>query len=129
MDLGVTFFGENYPDEVLEKKETFLAADPKVQLVMIGHLQSRKTAIIAELFDQYHSLDRLKTAVKLNELLVRNGKKMPVMIEINTGDEDSKHGWRLQKGQITLEFMQDFEHILKLGQLEPVGLMSCYRLF
>ena len=53
---GVRCFGENYPDETAGKIDAFRTNDA-VRLAMIGHLQSRKAKIVADLFDEYHSVD------------------------------------------------------------------------
>ncbi len=59
---------------------------------MIGHLQSNKAAVAAELFDAVDSLDSLKLAEKLNASAAKLGKKLSVLIEINVGGEAAKSG-------------------------------------
>ena len=50
LDAGIVCFGENYPDETVGKIDVF-RAEPAAWLAMIGHLQSRKAKIVADLFD------------------------------------------------------------------------------
>ncbi len=124
IDLGVTEIGENYPDETLEKRAVFDAAPETVRLNMIGHCQSRKIKIVAELFDCFQSLDSLETGLKLNQALRKNGKVMPVLIELNVGAETSKMGWPLDGAVLTEQFYSDFEKLQTCSQLKIEGLMT-----
>ncbi|MBQ6503714.1 MAG: YggS family pyridoxal phosphate-dependent enzyme [Flexilinea sp.] len=119
---GIHCFGENYPDETAEKIAAF-RADPGAKLAMIGHLQSRKAKIIADLFDEYHSLDRLETAEKMETLCAERNRILPVLIECNVGDEDSKSGWHFADDSVPDDFLADFEKILTLPHLDVRGLM------
>lgn len=119
---GIHCFGENYPDETAEKIAAF-RADPEAKLAMIGHLQSRKAKIVAEIFNEYHSLDRLETAERMEFLCAERNRIMPVLIECNVGDEISKSGWHFADDSIPDGFLADFEKIMKLPHLDVRGLM------
>ena len=119
---GIHCFGENYPDETAEKITAF-RADPEAKLAMIGHLQSRKAKLVADLFDEFHSLDRLETAEKLEKLCSERERVLPVLIECNVGDEDSKSGWHFRNETVPDPFLADFEQIMKLPHLAVQGLM------
>lgn len=124
LDLGIQYFGENYPDETLGKMDVFDQFRDQLRLCMIGHLQSRKIRIIAGHFDEYHSLDRLNTAMKLNDLLVKQDKSMPVFIELNVGEEESKSGWQCENGKPSDQLLRDLEIIRDLPCLAIRGIMS-----
>lgn len=119
---GIRCFGENYPDETAGKISAF-RAEPSAWLAMIGHLQSRKAKIVADLFDEFHSLDRLEIAEKLETLCTERKRVMPVMIECNVGSEDSKSGWLFTDDSIPDSFLQDFEKISGMSHLDVKGLM------
>ena len=119
---GIHCFGENYPDETAEKIAAF-RADPEARLAMIGHLQSRKAKIVADLFDEYHSLDRWETAEKMEKLCAERNRVLPVLIECNVGNEDSKSGWHFADETIPDAFLADFEKINELPHLDVRGLM------
>ena len=119
---GVRCFGENYPDETAGKIDAFRTNDA-VRLAMIGHLQSRKAKIVADLFDEYHSVDRLEIAEKMEALCAERNRILPVMIECNVGDEDSKSGWHFKDASVPDAFLQDFEMILTFPHLKIRGLM------
>ena len=91
---------------------------------MIGHLQSRKAKLVADLFDEYHSLDRLDIAEKMESLLAERNKVMPVFIECNVGGEESKSGWTFGSDTLTDEFLKDFEAGSAMPHLQVRGLMT-----
>ena len=120
---GVRCFGENYPDETAEKIAAF-RTDDRVRLAMIGHLQSRKAKLVADLFDAYHSLDRPDIAEKMEKLCAERDRIMPVLIECNVGDEASKSGWHFHDDTIPEDFLRDFEQIRTYPHLQIRGLMT-----
>ncbi len=122
INAGLRAFGENYPDETAGKIDAFRTNDA-VRVAMIGHLQSRKAKIVADLFDEYHSVDRLEIAEKMEALCAERNRILPVMIECNVGDEESKSGWHFHDASIPDEFLQDFEKILTFPHLKMRGLM------
>ena len=93
VQAGITLFGENYPEETTEKMDILKQEYPYLKWHMIGHLQSRKTRLVAERFDMMHSLDSVRLARKLGIALDECGKKLPVMLEMNVSGEESKGGW------------------------------------
>lgn len=119
---GICLYGENYPEETVDKINTFRSE--ACSLAMIGHLQSRKAKIVADLFDEYHSLDRLDIAQKMESLLAERNKVMPVFIECNVGGEDSKSGWHFDGEAIPDAFLKDFEAVSALPHLDIRGLMT-----
>ena len=123
IDAGIRCFGENYPDETAEKIAAFRTVD-NASLSMIGHLQSRKAKIVADLFDEYHSVDRLEIAEKMEHLCAERNRILPVMIECNVGDEESKSGWHFKDDAVPDAFLQDIEKILTFPHLKVRGLMT-----
>ena len=122
IDAGIRSFGENYPDETAGKISAFRRNDD-VRLAMIGHLQSRKARIVADLFDEYHSVDRLEIAAKVESLCAERDRILPVLIECNVGDEESKSGWHFHDASVPDIFLQDFEKIMSFSHLKVRGLM------
>ncbi len=60
---------------------------------MVGHIQSRKARLIPPLFSVVHSVDRLKLARKLSDVVAESGETLDVLLEINISGEDSKSGF------------------------------------
>jgi len=92
VEAGVTLFGENRVQEFECKRVDLggLAADIDVHL--IGHLQSNKSAKAAELFSAIDTLDSLRLAERLNDAAGKLGRGLPVLIEIKLSDEAAKTG-------------------------------------
>ena len=75
------------------------------------------------------SLDRVDLAVKLEKQLADLEKKLPVLLEINVADEESKYGWNAQT-EVSWEFiLPDVEKIMDLPHLQIKGLMTMPPLF
>jgi len=123
VDAGAKYLGENYPEETEEK--IFLAGGKlPVEWHMIGHLQSRKSKIIAELFSYYHSLDRIEVAQKLDSLLLSQNKKLPVLVEVNVSGEESKHGLAAFDKEKWNDVKSFIDFLKGLPQMEVKGLMT-----
>ena len=90
--FGLSAFGENYAQEMAEKAAAL--ADLPLSWHFIGPIQSNKTALIAEVSDWVHSIDRLKVARRLSEQRPDGKAPMNVLVQINTSNEDSKSGVR-----------------------------------
>jgi len=88
---GIRVFGENRVQEFSGKADSLLDL-VEAEWHMIGHLQSNKAAKAAELFAAVDSLDSIKLADRLNAAAEQENKKIPVLIEINVGGEESKSG-------------------------------------
>ncbi|NBD35124.1 MAG: YggS family pyridoxal phosphate-dependent enzyme [Chloroflexi bacterium] len=132
-ELGQRDFGENRPREGARKVQEVAAqldleAEARPTWHMIGHIQSRKTDIVAEHFDTVHSLDRMKIARRLSRLMVAAGGEMPVLIECNVSGEASKYGYDLADWQheadVRAAFFDEVTALLELPGLRVQGLMT-----
>lgn len=91
MAAGQLCFGENRVQEA-ETKIPALRAELKLEWHLIGHLQSNKARRAAELFDVIHSVDSVKLALRLNEACRALGKVLPVLVQVDIGEEETKFG-------------------------------------
>ena len=94
IDTGVMDIGENRVQEALTKRPEL-----KGEFVfrMIGHLQRNKAGDAARIFDTVDSVDSLRLGQRLSEELQKIGKTMPVLVEINSSEEESKHGFEMEQ--------------------------------
>lgn len=122
IQAGIREFGENYPEEAAQKIE--IVSDPEICWHMIGHLQSRKTKIVAEHFQWFHALDSQKLAEKLNRELAARNRKMPVLLEFNVGGEESKAGWLAADDSGWPRLAEEIAPILQLPCLDIRGVMT-----
>ena len=124
VQAGITLFGENYPEETIEKMDILKQEYPDLQWHMIGHLQSRKTRLVAERFDMMHSLDSVRLARKLGIALDECGRKLPVMLEMNVSGEESKGGWAAWDEKHWELLIPEIEQVLAVKSLMVMGLMA-----
>jgi len=96
---GVRVFGENRVQEFAAKAGAVHEFDG-AQFHFIGHLQSNKAALAAELFDAVDSIDSVRLAERLNATAAELGKTLPVLIEINVGGEEAKSGLAMGSGEL-----------------------------
>jgi len=87
---GVNHFGENRVQDLIAKQEHL--SNDGVTWHMIGHLQRNKVRNVVGNVALIHSVDSLKLAQEISRIAVREDVVADVLIEINIGDEDSKHG-------------------------------------
>ncbi len=116
---GLRTFGENRVQEFSSKVDA-LRDLPETEWHLIGHLQTNKAGKAVELFDAVDSVDSVRMAEKLNALAATNGKKLPVLIEINVGGESAKSG--IAPG--SNEFEQILQGAARWPNLDIRGLMT-----
>lgn len=89
---GHRLFGENKVQEAAAKWPAFREDFPDAKVHLIGPLQTNKVKQAVELFDAFHALDRPKLARKLASEVQKQGKDLPLFIQVNTGEEPQKAG-------------------------------------
>ncbi len=120
---GVALFGENYAEEI-EPKRQALSDLSGIEWHMIGHIQSRKVKIVAEMTDYVHSIDSLELGLKLNAALLERKRALPVLLEMNVSSEESKSGWAAWDETRWERLLPDIEGLLACSQLHINGLMT-----
>lgn len=125
INAGAKFLGENYPEETLEKINKLDDLNKMVEWHMIGHLQSRKSSIVASKFNFLHSLDSLRLALKLDRQLIEKNKILNALLQFNVGGEVSKFGWDASDHTNWNTFYEEIQNIVESCQnLRIVGLMT-----
>ena len=89
-ELGVNDVGENRVQQLLEHWET--VDREGLRFHFIGTLQTNKVKYIADKVSMIHSVDSLKLAKEIERQMAKLGKSMDVLVEINSGGEESKSG-------------------------------------
>ena len=89
--LGLRVFGENYVQE-FEAKRAGLDGLTEAQFHLIGHLQSNKARVAADIFQVIQTVDSGKLARRLDGMLNEAGSKLEVLIEVKLSGEASKEG-------------------------------------
>jgi PLP dependent protein len=112
---GCRDFGENKLQEALPKLEV---APQDCRWHFIGTLQKNKVKKALGHFALIHSVDSLDIARKISEASHERQLKTPILMQVNTSGEISKHGMTPE------ECLRNFGEISSLPHLEVQGLMT-----
>lgn len=88
-DAGITDVGENRVQEAVAKLADVTVP---VRWHLIGHLQRNKVRYL-EAFEMVQSLDSDRIAIELNELGLRRGRVLDVLVQVNVSGEGTKGGY------------------------------------
>jgi PLP dependent protein len=89
---GHRLFGENRVQEAEAKYPDLKARYPDLRLHLIGPLQTNKVKDALRFFDMIETVDRPRLAHALAREMERMGRRIPCLIEVNTGEEPQKAG-------------------------------------
>jgi pyridoxal phosphate enzyme (YggS family) len=92
LEAGHRVFGENRVQEAKAKWPALRARYPGLELHLIGPLQSNKARDAVALFDAIHTIDRPKIAATIAEEMAKQGRRLQLFVEINSGGEPQKAG-------------------------------------
>ena len=110
---GVTDIGENRPQELKRRADLIKQAGFNPRLHEIGNLQKNKVKLIADSVSLIHSVDSISLAEQISKQAVSIGRKIPVLIEVNSAKEAEKGGVMPQDAE---------ELFLKIRSLDGISL-------
>ena len=112
--LGITAIGENRVQELLEKYDHLHhPKNGKLEIHLIGSLQTNKVKYIIDKVDMIESVDSLKLAAEIDKQAKKHSLTMDILVEVNIGREE-------QKGGVMPEELDDF--ITRLGEFSNLNL-------
>jgi len=117
IEAGVTHIGYNYIQEALPIID---ALGERARWHMIGHLQTNKAKYVAAFFDMCQTIDSWHLAKYLDQRCEMVDRTLPVLIEINSGEESNKTGVPPEKVDELVEKVNQLTH-LKLQGLMTMG--------
>lgn len=112
---GFRRIGENRVQEADQKRKEI---DPRIELELIGHLQTNKARLAVSLFNRIQSVDRIKLVKVLNRYCEELGKSLSVLLQVNSGEDPRKFGVSREEAPKLMEVAQVVPH------LEIEGLMT-----
>ncbi len=117
---GLDVLGENRVQEAAAK----IPEVPGASWHLVGPLQGNKARRAVELFDLVQAVDTEELAKRLDRIAgeVRPGRPLPVLLQVNVGDDPAKAGFRPDAVEAALP------GILALSNLRVDGLMTIGRL-
>ena len=116
IDYGHIDFGENKVQEAVEKWTEVKKINPKIQLHMIGKLQTNKVKFAVKLFDYIHSVDSEKLAKKIADEQKKINKNLKIFLQVNIGDEAQKAGINKNELKLLVNYCKEIN-------LDLIGLM------
>lgn len=115
---GLTLFGENRVAEGVGKIQALSGEFPGLEWRLIGPLQTNKAKPALQYFSVIESLDRERLAARLEGLAAAENRVVPVLLELNLGQEETK------SGAAPAEVEALAAAVLALPHLEVRGLMA-----
>lgn len=112
VEAGLEIIGENY---VQEAERAFQVVGGKVKWHMIGHLQSNKAKKAVKVFDLIETVDSIKLARAIDRACGKIDKVMPILMEINSGEESQKAGVMPEDAISLVRDMSELNNIKLMG--------------
>ena len=116
LDAGQRVFGENRVQEADAKWPALQEAHPDIALHLVGQLQSNKAEEAVRRFDCIHSLDRPSLLTALARAMDKHGRRVPLFVQVNIGDE-------AQKGGCAMDDLPALLGEARMAELPVIGLM------
>ena len=120
-DAGARVFGENKVQEIMDKYD-HMPSDVKWH--MIGHLQRNKVKYIIDKVAMIHSVDSLRLAQTIETEAAKKDLLMPVLIEVNVAEEDSKFGLKVEEVLPFIKEVSTYPHIQIKGLMTIAPFVS-----
>ncbi len=115
-NIGVKDFGESRVQEFLPKYE--IMKDHNINWHFIGHLQKNKVKYIVDKVSYIHSVDSFELAKKISDECKKKDVKVNIFLQLNIGNDNNKYGFTKE------EIINEYTNIIKLNNIEVVGLMT-----
>ena len=115
---GFEAVGENRVQEAISKQADCAAQNLRIRWELIGHLQSNKAKLAARAFDRVQSVESVKLLDALDREATAAGRILPVLLQINAGNDPAKFGAEPADAPALLE------HALGRRALRVEGLMT-----
>jgi len=109
---GIKIKGENY---LQDAQKVFPNVEESAQWHFIGHLQTKKVKKVVEMFDMIESVDSVRVAQEIERCCGTRDKLMPVLIEVNSGEEEQKYGVNPEDVLNLIEEISAYPHIKIMG--------------
>ncbi len=114
IESGIKYTGDNKVQELLQKEADLI---PVIKH-FIGHLQTNKVKDIITRVTMIESVDSIKLAEEISKQALKHNQTMDILLEINIGNEESKHGFLYEN------VLENVREIASLEGIKIKGLMA-----
>lgn len=111
---GATVFGENYAQELKDKKELLRDLN-NVRWHFIGALQRNKVKYVVGDVDLIHSVDHLSLLNEIEQRAQKRGCVQQVLVQLNLAHEETKSGIDASELETFLRSFKDRPHCRCVG--------------
>jgi pyridoxal phosphate enzyme (YggS family) len=120
---GLRAVGENRVQEGCEKRAHLAPSSAGLRWELIGHLQTNKAKLAVQHFDRIQSVDSEKLLLHLDRAATDLGKVLPILLQINAGNDPAKFGADLADAPKLLEVALGKPHLRVDGlmAIAPLG--------
>lgn len=114
---GQMDFGENYVQELVEKKDL---VSRMARWHFIGHLQSNKVKLIAPFVHLIQGVDSVKLLTEINKEGKKAGRVIDCLLQIHIANEETKFGF----SEAEVESLMLFPELSEMTHIRIRGLMG-----
>ncbi|MBR7106015.1 MAG: YggS family pyridoxal phosphate-dependent enzyme [Opitutales bacterium] len=108
---GFASVGENRVQEIVEKFDSERGRNLKIDLELIGHLQTNKVKNAVERVARIQSVDSQKLLNKIASEAEKIGKTIRILLQINAGNDPAKFGEDVANAPALLEYALSKKYI------------------
>ena len=109
---GIKMVGENY---VQEAEKAYEMVGNKAKWHFIGRLQKNKVKKAVKMFDMIETVDSVEIAREIDKWCEQISKVMPVLVEINSGEEEQKSGVLPKDAEQLIREISGLKNIMVMG--------------
>jgi pyridoxal phosphate enzyme (YggS family) len=109
VQAGCTDLGESRPQQLWQKAREL--ADLPIRWHLIGHLQRNKVRRTLPFVSMIHSADSLRIIKTMDETAAELGRRVPILLEVNTSGDPAKGGFQAPEVEALLPELAMFRHV------------------
>ncbi len=121
LELGVHDLAESRPQAFWQKADD-LADATEIRWHFVGHLQRNKLRRTLPRVHLLHSADSLRLLAELNEFGIEQTTTLPVLLEVNTSGDSTKHGFAAAEMENVLQEVATFARVQVRGLMTMAAL-------
>ena len=111
IEEGITLFGENRVQELMDKQENLLPCEAH----FIGTLQRNKVKYLIDRVSVIESVGSLSVLEEIEKRAAGKDKTMDIFLEVNIGGEEQKSGFLPEEIDSVLEKIREMKHVFLRG--------------
>ncbi|VDN03007.1 unnamed protein product [Thelazia callipaeda] len=125
-DAGQRKFGENYIQELADKANLLKSTCPNICWHFIGTIQSNKIAKLVEVdsLSCVETISSRKHCTMLEQAVAKTGRKLSVLVQVNTSNEEQKGGTSPEMAMDLADFIRVNCPSLKFSGFMTIGSLS-----